>query len=166
MEMRFLLCMLGCLALITPEAAAQFWGAKEPVAEEVAPLAKPISLLDEVKDTQENNVAETVEVAAIDPDVSYYVQNLNLSAEQLSEIQKISANTVAAQEEIMQKIEALRQEIRSLEVSSIVAFEGVLDDSQKAEFRELRAGYEAAQGGHVAAKEAETAAESVNISAE
>ena len=157
MKVRVWLWIIGLSAGLASAALAQFFGT--PAEEENAQLAKPISLLDEVKDTAEN---EAVEVATIDPDVSYYVQNLNLSDEQLSEIQKISANTVAAQEEILQKIAALRQEIRSLEVSSIVAFEAVLDDSQKAAFRELRAGYEAAQGGDAA----ENAAEGATYSAD
>lgn len=150
MYVRFLLSIIGLLLGMMTNASAQFFGEVATETETVGnvQLAKPISLLEETENrATEDNTAEAAEIEIGDPDVSYYVQNLNLSDEQLAEIQKISAKTVAAQEEILQKIEALRQEIRSLEVSSLKAFEAVLDDTQKAAFTELRAGYEAAQKG-------------------
>jgi hypothetical protein len=40
----------------------------------------------------------------------------------------------------------LRQQARAIEVSSLLAFEAILNDSQRAALQELRANYEAANG--------------------
>lgn len=142
----------GVLLLLSATASAQVWGAQN---EEATEFAKPISLLDDVRETQEDTSASVVEIESRDPEVSYYIQSLNLSEDQLATAQKISRENLEAQRDIMQKISALRQEARALEIGSLMAFEAILDDSQKAAFQELRLGFEAAQNGENDADEPE-----------
>ena len=132
---------LGTVLLLSAAASAQFFSAQNEVgaAEEVQ-LAKPISLLDSVNDAQETAVEETA-IESRDPEVSFYIQSLNLNEEQLATAQKISQENLTAKQDILQKIDALRQEARALEIGSLMAFEAILDDSQKASFHELRAGF-------------------------
>lgn len=128
-------------------ALAQFYsdsGETEVQAAYSEPQAmpKPISLIDNIDEEENTENAEAVEIENYDPSVSFYVQNLNLSPKQLFEAQKISLDTLAKQEELFQKIAELRQQARALEVSSLLAFEAILNDSQRAALQELRANYE------------------------
>ena len=148
MYAKFLLCVAGLSLGVLTEASAQVFGnvAIEENPAETMQLAKPISLLAETENSAaEDNTAEAVEIEYSDPDVSYYVQNLNLSGQQLEEIKKISRNSMEEQTRIMQDIAALRHRSRALEINTLMAFEAVLDDTQKAAFQELRAGYEGGQ---------------------
>lgn len=143
------------LLLLSTTVSAQVWGVSneaETTPETV--LAKPISLLDDVRETQDE-ASTPVEIESRDPEVSYYIQSLNLSEDQLATAQKISRENLEAQRDILQKIAALRQEARALEIGSLMAFEAILDDSQKAAFHELRLGFEAAQDGENNADEPE-----------
>ncbi len=144
MYAKFLLCVAGLSLGMLTEASAQVFGSV--VADEkTVELAKPISLLEEMENNAAENAAEAVGIEAVDPDISYYVQNLNLSEQQLEEIKKISQNSMEEQTKIMQDIAALRRRSRALEINTLMAFEAVLDDTQKAAFQELRAGYEGTQ---------------------
>ncbi len=148
MYAKFLLCVAGLSLGLLTEASAQVFGnaAADEKVVETEQLAKPISLLAETEDkAAEDNVAEVVDVEVSDPDISYYVQNLNLSKQQLEEIKKISQNSMEEQKNIMQEIAALRRRSRALEINTLMSFEAVLDDTQKAAFQELRAGYEGTQ---------------------
>ena len=135
MNIKCLSVVLGALMLVSPSVFAQFYNSDAAAVDTATEpeLAKPISLLDNDKDEEFENE---------DPDISYYVQNLNLSPKQLQEAQKISQDNLKKQEEIMQNIALLRRQARALEINSLMAFEAILDDTQKASFRELRAGYE------------------------
>ena len=145
MYAKFLLCVAGLSLWMLTEASAQVFGSVA-AEEKAVELAKPISLLEETENNvAENNAAEAVGIEAVDPDISYYVQNLNLSEQQLEEIKKISQNSMEEQTKIMQDIAALRRRSRALEINTLMAFEAVLDDTQKAAFQELRAGYEGTQ---------------------
>ncbi|MBQ9271126.1 MAG: hypothetical protein IJ218_02530 [Alphaproteobacteria bacterium] len=97
-------------------------------------LAKPVSLLAED--------AEIVDLESFDPTISFYVQNLNLSPEQLDQAQRISEAEQEKKENLLRQIEALRKEAYNLEAGSLIAFEAILDDAQRATFQELRAGVE------------------------
>lgn len=148
MYAKFLLCVVGLSLGMLTDVSAQVFGnvAAEEKADETMQLAKPISLLAETENSAaEDNAAEAVGIETVDPDISYYVQNLNLSEQQLEEIKKISQNSMEEQTKIMQDIAALRRRSRSLEINTLMAFEAVLDDTQKAAFQELRAGYEGTQ---------------------
>ena len=156
MNIRFLalLACLGCL--VTNGVAAQFFfntsSEDEAVnADESAPqvMPKPISLLneDDASAVEREAVADNMVLENYDPSVSYYIQNLNLTPEQMYEAQKISLDSLAEQEELLQKIAALRQRARALEVSSLMAFEAILDDAQRTAFQELRASYESSVSG-------------------
>lgn len=152
MNIRFFALFAGCCFLLTNGVSAQVFSVSdendiEVIYEEPQAMPKPISLIDNTD--EEENVAntenvESVDIENYDSDVSYYVQSLNLSPEQLYEAQKISTESMAEQEELFQKIAALRQQARALEVSTLLAFEAILNDSQRAALQELRAGYEAA----------------------
>lgn len=156
MYAKFLLGVAGLSLGLLTEASAQVFGSVAAEEKNVE-LAKPISLLEETenKDT-EDNAAEAAGIEAVDPDISYYVQNLNLSEQQLEEIKKISRNSMEEQTKIMQEIAELRRRFRALEINTLMSFEAVLDDTQKAAFQELRAGYEGTQ------KTEETAADDNN----
>ncbi len=97
-------------------------------------LAKPVSLLAED--------AEIVDLESFDPTISFYVQNLNLSPEQLDQAQRISEAEQEKKENLLRQIEALRKEAYNLEAGSLIAFEAILDDAQRATFQELRVGVE------------------------
>ena len=147
MNIRFLALMACLMCLLTNGVAAQFFF--EPHASDDAvtsqdseAMPKPISLLDEVGGSDNNSANENVPLENYDPSVSYYVQNLNLTPEQLSKVQRVSLDSLAEQEVLLQKIASLRQQVRTLEVNSLMAFEAILDDSQRTAFQELRAGYE------------------------
>ena len=153
MNTKFLALFAGLSCLLFNNASAQIFSDYDndspTVAEDSQAMPKPISLIDGIaeEDSAENATnAETVDLESYDPSVSFYVQNLNLSPEQLSEAQKISLDTLAEQEELFQKIAALRQQARALEVSSLLAFEAILDDSQRAALQELRANFETSNG--------------------
>ena len=143
MNIKFLSAAVSILLLISLRSFAQFYDAdttNSALAE--AEPAKPISLLSKAQENEINNTGVEFE----DPDISYYVRNLNLSPQQLQMAQKISQDNLAKQEEIMQNISALRRQARALEINSLMAFEAILDDTQKASFKELRAGFETEEG--------------------
>ena len=96
--------------------------------------AKPIALIEDVENT------ESVALEAFDPTISYYVQNLNLSPEQLDQALRISEAEQIKKEDLLRQLEALRREAYNLEAGSLIAFEAILTDAQKATFRELRSG--------------------------
>ncbi|MBR1825205.1 MAG: hypothetical protein IJ770_01290 [Alphaproteobacteria bacterium] len=97
-------------------------------------MAKPIALVEGLENS------ETVALEAFDPTISYYVQNLNLSPDQLDQAQRISEAEQLKKDDLLRQIEALRKEAYNLEAGSLIAFEAILTDAQKATFRELRAG--------------------------
>ncbi len=138
--------LLFSLILYSPCISAQLFNDNSVLAETIknTPLARPVSLLDEVESAAQNNESEATEIDVIDPDVSYYVQNLNLTPEQISKVQKISADSVSEQESILKEITDIRRRARALEINSLSAFEAILDDSQKAAFNELRNSHETA----------------------
>ncbi len=146
MNIRFLIMVAGGCLLVSPCVFAQFFGGVS-IAEEVqsATMAKPISLLEDVKPAPSADEV-VAEVENLDPDVSYYVQKLDLNEDQLQKIREISANGLKEKEDILQKAADLRRQARALEISMLSSFEEVLNDSQKEEFRELRAEYKASQG--------------------
>ena len=138
--------LLFSLILYSPCISAQSFNNNSVLTETVknAPLARPVSLLDEVEGMTKSKESEVTEIDVIDPDVSYYVQNLNLTPEQISKVQKISADSVSEQESILKEITDIRRRARALEINSLSAFEAILDDSQKAAFNELRNSHETA----------------------
>ena len=95
-------------------------------------LSKPIELL------EGENKAAIADLEKYDPTISYYVQSLNLTPKQLLLAQKISAEGQEKKEELLRRIDALRREAYNLEASSLIAFEAILDDDQKAVFNEMR----------------------------
>ena len=68
------------------------------------------------------------------------MQNLNLSPEQLDQALRISEAEQIKKEDLLRQLEALRREAYNLEAGSLIAFEAILTDAQKATFRELRSG--------------------------
>ena len=70
--------------------------------------------------------------------ISYYVQKLNLSPEQIAQAQKISDKAHDEQEQILQSIENLRQQAHELEQRSLTDFEAILTDEQRNLFAQLR----------------------------
>ena len=95
-------------------------------------LAKPIALV-------EDETQGDADLEAFDPVISYYVQSLNLSPEQLAKAQQISEAGQAKKEELLRQIEALRREAYALEAGSLIAFEAILSDDQRVAFHELQA---------------------------
>lgn len=117
----------------------------EPFTDDEA-MPKPVSLLDNMENADGSEHMANTDLETYDPTVSFYVQNLNLTPEQIYKAQKISLDSLAEQEDLLQKIDLLRQRAKALEVSSLMAFEAILDDSQRIAFQELRANYEASIG--------------------
>ena len=70
--------------------------------------------------------------------ISYYVQNLNLTPEQIGMAQRISDESRAKQEQLLQDIQALRQRAHEIEEKSLTDFEEILTPKQKTEFLRLR----------------------------
>ena len=131
--------------LIMAAAVATFWTwnaqAEALMPDEVeAELAKPIPLFDE-----EVVPPSDADFEEFDATISYYVQNLNLTPKQLDEAQRISDAGQAKKEELLRQIEELRREAYNLEAGSLIAFEAILNDDQRAAFRELRAENDGAQ---------------------
>ena len=114
-------------------------------------LAEPIPLIEDEVTAQEN-----IDLEAFDPTISYYVQNLNLTPKQLDEAQRISDEGHAKKEDLLRQIEALRREAENLEAGSLIAFEAILDDDQRAAFHELRNGIERADKDEQNSNDAET----------
>lgn len=110
------------------------WGFYANAQTDNREMAKPIPLLaDEESDTQ------AAATDFYDPAISYYVQNLDLSPEQLDLAQQISIAEQKDKDEIMQHLEMLKRAADTLEATSLHAFEAILDDEQKIKFHELRA---------------------------
>lgn len=147
MNIKFFAGLAVISLLISPCANAQFFSAASDDLRlpETPQLAKPISLFEETANANDDAEPKIAKIEEGDPDVSYYVQNLNLSEEQLQQVQKISAENIKQQEEIVQEIATLRQKAHSVKLNSIAAFEAILNDEQKAAFQKLRSDYNAAQ---------------------
>ena len=96
-------------------------------------FVKPIPLIE-----NESETMAKVDLEMYDPAISYYVQNLNLTPKQLDEAQRISDADQAKKEDLLRRIETLRREAYDLQAGSLIAFEAILDDVQRAAFRELR----------------------------
>ena len=84
-----------------------------------------------ISDSVENNNAEN-------KNISYYVDRLNLTPEQMSRAQEISDASLIKQKELLQSIESLRQQAYDLEKNSLTDFEAILTDEQRAMFNQLR----------------------------
>ena len=137
MKIRLMISAAIISAFCAQNASAQVFTPEE--ADEV--LAKPISLLDDEVMAQDD-----VDLLTFDPTISYYVQNLNLTPEQLDKAQRISEAGQAKKEDLLRQIEALRKEAYNLEAGSLIAFEAILDDDQRAAFHELQNNAEGADG--------------------
>ena len=70
--------------------------------------------------------------------ISYYVEKLNLTPEQMVRAQEISDTSLAKQKELLQSIENLRQQAYDLEKNSLTDFEAILTDEQRVVFNQLR----------------------------
>ena len=70
--------------------------------------------------------------------ISYYVQKLNLTPEQIIKAQEISNASHAKQEQLLKNIEDLRAQAHELENSSLSDFVAILTDEQKIEFNKLQ----------------------------
>ena len=126
-----LMTMIAVVAMFGMNAHAQVLATDDVDAE----LAKPFPLVaDEVM------AQDDIDLETFDPTISYYVQNLNLTPEQIDKAQRISEAGQAKKEELLRQIEELRREAYNLEAGSLIAFEAILTDDQKAAFHELQNG--------------------------
>lgn len=96
-------------------------------------MAKPIPLFANEENDKQADVADFY-----DQTISYYVQNLDLSAEQIDLAQQISAAEQKDKDEIIQRLEILRQAAYELEANSLKLFEAILNEDQKIKFRQLQ----------------------------
>ena len=110
----------------------------------VAPQAVPENV--------ENNNSES-------KNISYYVDKLNLTPEQMSRAQEISDASLAKQKELLQSIENLRQQAYDLEKNSLTDFEAILTDEQRVIFNQLRSEKDAGDGQNSVAENAQPNAE-------
>ena len=71
-------------------------------------------------------------------DISYYMQHMILSPEQLNRAQDISNTSNSKKQQLLQSIETLKEQVNEIENDGLRDFEAILTDSQKAEFNRLR----------------------------
>ena len=71
-------------------------------------------------------------------DISYYMQRISLSPEQLNRAQEISNTTDTRKQQLLQSIETLKEQADELENDGLRSFEAILTDEQKTEFNRLR----------------------------
>ena len=76
-------------------------------------------------------------------DVSYYMQHIILSPEQLNRAQDINNTSNSKKQQLLQSIETLKEQVNAIENNGLRDFEAILTDSQKAEFNRLRNEHEA-----------------------
>lgn len=98
------------------------------------PSVSPALTQQQVSVAQNDNTDTTKE----NTNISYYVQNLNLTPEQISKAQKISDESRAQQEQLLQNIQTLRQQAHDLEEKSLSDFEAILTEEQKTDFNRLK----------------------------
>lgn len=71
-------------------------------------------------------------------EISYFIQNMNLEPKQLDAAREISEESRLRQMQLMQSIEQLQEQVKSLEAKSLEKFKGVLKPEQQAMFEQLK----------------------------
>ena len=155
MNKKFLVAIVCVLTIIAAKAHAQgvvFVAQDTPSHPEVLIHIPPTSqdnviIQDAVftENSASDAVAPSVREASVsesivNKNISYYVQNLDLSPEQISKAQEISNVGHAKQEELLRNIESLRAQAHEIENDTLADFEAILSDEQKAEFYKLKTG--------------------------
>lgn len=100
------------------EVSAEEKAAEEEIKQGVAEMQQKI----------EENKAE----------ISYFIQNMNLEPKQLDAAREISEESRLRQMQLMQSIEQLQEQVKSLEAKSLEKFKGVLKPEQQAMFEQLK----------------------------
>lgn len=76
--------------------------------------------------------------AEYDKEISFYIQNMKLSVEQLDMAKYISDDSRLKQEQLLKSIYLLRKQARELEAKSLSDFEAILTEEQKVIFEKLK----------------------------
>ena len=100
------------------ETSAEEKAAEEEIKQGVAEMQQKI----------EENKAE----------ISYFIQNMNLEPKQLDAAREISEESRLRQMQLLQSIEQLQEQVKSLEAKSLEKFKGVLKPEQQAMFEQLK----------------------------
>lgn len=112
----------------------------EPVAEQ---QSEPEKVSEDKESAQQKEEDKTTAVLKdkqdYDAEISYYIQNMNLSIEQLDMAKQISDDSRLRQKQMMQSIYTIRKQALDLEAQSLAAFEKILTPEQKVKFEELKA---------------------------
>ena len=121
--------------------------AEKEIDEVAVPTNEEVTIITDITEDKEGNVAAESEKAVenegeIEQGISYYVQKLNLSEEQLDLAKYISDDSRLKQEQLLKSIALLRKQARDLEAKSLEEFEAILTDEQREEFLKLREVYE------------------------
>ena len=75
-------------------------------------------------------------------EISYCIQNMNLEPKQLDAAREISEESRLRQMQLMQSIELLQEQVKSLEAKSVEKFKGVLKPEQQVIFEQLKDVYQ------------------------
>lgn len=75
-------------------------------------------------------------------EISYFIQNMNLEPKQLDAAREISEESRLRQMQLMQSIELLQEQVKSLEAKSVEKFKGVLKPEQQVIFEQLKEVYQ------------------------
>lgn len=75
-------------------------------------------------------------------EISYFIQNMNLEPKQLDAAREISEESRLRQMQLMQSIELLQEQVKSLEAKSVEKFKGVLKPEQQVIFEQLKDVYQ------------------------
>ena len=149
MNKKFLAVIIGILGLMNTKAQAQgmvFVAQDVPSSSHNGVITYPEVLIhvppmgqDNVKIKNAYFVDKNADAKGQEgKNISYYVQKLNLTLGQMARAQEISDAGRAKHEELLQKIEELREQAHELERKDLEAFEALLTDDQKKEFYKLR----------------------------
>ena len=73
----------------------------------------------------------------IEDEMSYYIENLNLTTQQMAEAKKISNDGILKQKQLLMNLYFIRKQAREIEIENLNKFKAILDEEQKNQLDKL-----------------------------
>lgn len=93
----------------------------------------------------ENNEPQSIEKTEeketrfknIEDEMSYYIENLNLTTQQMAEAKKISNDGILKQKQLLMNLYFIRKQAREIEMENLDKFKAILNAEQKVQLEQL-----------------------------
>lgn len=73
----------------------------------------------------------------IEDEMSYYIENLNLTTQQMAEAKKISNDGILKQKQLLMNLYFIRKQAREIEMENLDKFKAILNAEQKVQLEQL-----------------------------